>query len=133
MAKKKWWRTKRSTWVELDPKGESFCRYHYTNVVTWTKDYFILDTGGYDTLTTRGRMHQCALEYELGYLVWRDKGETYLSIRNKHVCAKGDVWSKENRTPLWKMENKRIKRTRKRRPTNCYACTMKLLAEAGGI
>jgi hypothetical protein len=133
MAKKKWWRTKRSTTVELDPKGESYCRYHDTNVVTWTKDYFILDTGGYDTLTTRGRMHQCQLEYNLGFLVFRDKGETYLSIPNKHVCAKGNIWGKENRTPLWKVERTKIKRTRKRRPTNCYPCTMKLLAEAGGI
>jgi len=130
---KKWWRTKRSTWVELDPDGESFCRYHYTNVVTWAKGYFTLDTGGYDTLTTRGRMNQCSDEYGLGYAVYRDKGETYFTQRNKHVCAKGDMWSKENRTPLWKMEKKRIKRVRKRRPTNCYACTMKLLAEAGGI
>lgn len=133
MATNRWWSTKRSTTVKLNPEGESYCRYHNTNVVTWTKDYFILDTGGYDTLTTRGRMHQCHLEYGLGYFVFRSRGETYFSMPNKHVCAKGDNWSKENRTPLWKVERTKIKRVRKRRPTNCYACTMKLLAEAGGI
>lgn len=128
----RWWTTKRSTTVKLNPEGESVCRYHWTDVVTWEKGYVTLRTGGYDTLTTRDRMNQCAREYELGFAVFRDKGETYFTVRNKHVCAKGDMWSKENRVPLHTVEGTRIKVTKKRRPTNCGACALKLLADAGG-
>ena len=128
---KKWWSTKRATKVVLNPDGESVCTYHWTDVVTWEKGYVTLRTGGYDTLTTRDRMNQCADEYGLGYGVYREKGETYLVIRNKHVCNKGNVWAKENRVPLHTVEGKRIKVTNKRRPTNCGDCALKLLADAG--
>jgi len=128
---KKWWSTKRATKVVLNPDGESVCRYHWTDVVTWEKGYVTLRTGGYDTLTTRDRMNQCADEYGLGYAVFREKGETYFTMRNKHVCAKGNMWSKENRVPLHTIEGERIKVTKKRRPNNCGDCALKLLATAG--
>ena len=131
MASKKWWRTKRSTTVHLNPDGESVCRYHWTDVVTWEPGYVTLRTGGYDTMTTRDRMNQCADEYNLGYAVYRDKGETYLTIRNKHVCEKGNLWSKENRIPLHTVEGKRVKIAKKRKPTNCPDCVLKVLANVG--
>jgi len=137
MANKHWWRTKRSTTVKLNPDGESFCKYHYTTVVTWTKKHFVLDTGGHYTMTTRARMNQCSDEYGLGYAVFSERGETYFTQRNTHVCEKGNMWSKANRIPLHKVEGTKIKRRRfgasRKPPHNCYPCTMKLLAEAGGI
>lgn len=137
MAKKpnKWWRTKRSTTVKLNPDGESYCRYHDTDVVTWTKKYFILSMDGepeWDSMTTRLRMNECSEAYGLRFMVFREKGVTYLTLRNEHVCTKGNVWSKENRKPFFDIEGTKIKIPSKRKPT-CDDCTMKILGDVGGI
>lgn len=47
---------------------------HSTLVVEATRDTIKLDTGGWDTVTTRARMNQASNQFGLGYRVYRDKG-----------------------------------------------------------
>ena len=128
----KWWRTKRDTNVHLNYNGESTCKYHYTTVVLWTNDYAILRTGGWDTMTTRDRMNQCAQEYDLPYNVWREKGQTSVVVRTGHVCGK-----KLKRYPIDGDDNDMVKvkfpKRKPKLPKNCSDCAMKLLSEAGGF
>jgi hypothetical protein len=127
---KKWWSTKRATKVVLDPDGESYCTYHDTPVVTWTKDYITLDNGGWDTLTTRARIHDCMLEYDLKFNIYRDKGQTTVVMPTGHVCDKRRKKYLMNESDKTVVRFKRRKRAPKL-PTNCDDCTMKLLADVG--
>lgn len=126
---KKWWSTKRSTSVVLEPNGESYCLYHDTPVVTWTKDYVILDNGTWDSNTTRDRMNQCAREYDLNFGVYRYKKQTYVAVRTKHFpgCSKREVTYELNEGDKQTVRFKRAKR----RNYKCGECTMVLLAGAG--
>ena len=54
--------------------------YHDTVVVSFTKDKIVLDSGGWKTATTKLRMNQTANEYNLGFQVYQDKKEWYVSI-----------------------------------------------------
>ena len=46
-------------------------RYHDTNVVAFNDDFIILNTGGYRTPTTKRRMNQASLQYNLGFSVYQ--------------------------------------------------------------
>lgn len=87
---KKWWKTKRSTHVHLDSEGTSYCRYHDTCVVEWTKDNIVLRTGGYYTLTTKTRMNECSSEYfNHLFTVFQSKGDWFVTLRTGHYCEDG--------------------------------------------
>jgi hypothetical protein len=49
--------------------------YHNTPVVSFTPSYITLDTGGWETSTTKRRMNQVSAEFNLGYSVYQKKGE----------------------------------------------------------
>lgn len=106
---KKWYRTKRATKVYTDKEaGYNVVQYHNTDVVMWNDDEIILDTGGYDTLTTKARMNEASRVYDLGFHVYQKnynwyveyKGETILftsstlTLSRKEPIPKGfpDVW-----------------------------------------
>ncbi len=52
--------------------------YHRTQIVRFTDDTITLCMGGYDTVTTRRKMNQTAAQFRLPFIVYRDKGETYM-------------------------------------------------------
>ena len=117
----KWYRSKRATKVFTDEKaGYNVVRYHNTDVVIWNDNEIKLDTGGYQTHTTKDRMNQVSREYDLGFYVYQKnfdwyveyKGETIpftdstliLLRKEKRVTGKGlnlpDVWGvKKNEWP----------------------------------
>jgi len=72
--------------------GVTRVTYHNTDVVTFTDDLIVLNTGGWFTATTKARMNQTSEQFDLGYRVFqRDwmwfvdyKGQTY-SFTNNHV------------------------------------------------
>ena len=55
--------------------GVTVMRYHDTDVVLVKRDAFVLQTGGYATVTTKRRMNQCMAP---GWYVYQHKGTWYL-------------------------------------------------------
>lgn len=65
--------------------------YHRTPIVTFDADNVTLRTGGWDTVTTRRKMNQAARQFGLGFSVYRDKGESYVSEPSGRVVPLFDV------------------------------------------
>lgn len=57
-------------------------RLYFTDVVTITPDCIILNTGGWETATTRNRMNQASNQFQLGYYVFSRKGQMYCRMNN---------------------------------------------------
>lgn len=53
--------------------------YHSTVIVEWNDFEIVLNTGGWDTVTTRRKMNQASRQFGLGFSVSRVKGETIVS------------------------------------------------------
>lgn len=66
-----WYSTKRATTVIDDGEGFTACIYHQTKVVRWSEDSVILNSGGYQSATTKTRMNEVSREYGLGYHVFQ--------------------------------------------------------------
>lgn len=57
--------------------------YHATNIVSVRNDRsIVLDFGGWDIVTTRRKMNQASRQFNLGYSVFRHKGQTYINSTN---------------------------------------------------
>ena len=78
----------------------STVRYHYTDVVkvAWDTGIITLNTGGWETSTTKLRMNQASSEWGLGYHVYQHKhdwfvtndGNTY-NYTEKSQDSRGEV------------------------------------------
>lgn len=55
--------------------------YHNTRVVDVTPEHITLDTGGWKTATTKLRMNQASAQFNLGYSVYQQKGQWFVSYR----------------------------------------------------
>jgi hypothetical protein len=51
--------------------GITYVKYHNTNVVTFSKNEIVLNTGGWSTVTTKLRMNQAAHQFGLEYSVFQ--------------------------------------------------------------
>lgn len=61
--------TYKTTWVET-PNGGNVT-YQRTNIVTWEDGNITLDSGGWETVTTKRKMNQAAHQFALGYAVYQ--------------------------------------------------------------
>ena len=70
-----------ATKVTKDGKT-STVRYWSTDVVkvNWNTGIITLNTGGWDTVTTKLRMNQASREWGLGYHVYQSKGDWFVSM-----------------------------------------------------
>lgn len=55
---------------------------HRTLVVDVTPDDITLNTGGWNTVTTRARMNQASAEFGLGYSVFMKRGQLFVTMRD---------------------------------------------------
>lgn len=69
--------------------GVTVVRYHATDVVTFDVNTIKLNTGGYRSATTKLRMNQTSNQFDLGYVVWQDKGEWYVEHKGKKYTFEG--------------------------------------------
>jgi hypothetical protein len=51
--------------------GYTCVRYHATDVVRFNEHYIELDTGGWETPTTKLRMNQASNQFKLGFRVYQ--------------------------------------------------------------
>ena len=63
--------------------SDTVIRYHETDVVRFNADRIILDTGGWQTVTTKVRMNQAAHQYGLGYSVYQKDFRWYVEYQGK--------------------------------------------------
>jgi hypothetical protein len=64
-----------SIWSEA---GKTMVRYHNTVVATFDESTITLDTGGWDTPTTKLRMNQTANQFDLRFSVFQRKHKWYV-------------------------------------------------------
>ena len=60
--------------------------YHDTKVVQFDNDIICLDTGGHFTATTKRRMNQASLQFNLNYHVYQKDYIWYCNYDNKIFC-----------------------------------------------
>ena len=61
--------------------GRITVTYRNTRVVDVTPEHITLDTGGWKTVTTKLRMNQASVQFNLGYTVYQQKGQWFVSYR----------------------------------------------------
>ena len=61
--------------------GRITVTYHKTRVVDVTPEHITLDTGGWKTVTTKLRMNQASIQFNLGYSVYQQKGHWFVRYR----------------------------------------------------
>jgi len=58
-------------------------RYHQTDVVTFDKHKIELDSGGWDTATTKTRMNQTSNQFGLGFQVFQKEFKWFVDFKDK--------------------------------------------------
>ena len=64
-------------------EGMTSIVYHSTAVVQFNSDKIILNSGGWDTRTTKTRMNQASNQYGLGFEVYQVNYSWYVDYRDK--------------------------------------------------
>lgn len=78
----------RSTTIFNDGKMQRVI-YHQTAVVSWDEKQIILDTGGFQTATTKLRKNQAANQFALGYSVMQDNFEWFVTYKGEQIPFPG--------------------------------------------
>ena len=69
----------------FNDNGVMKCVYHHTIVVEWDNKHITLDTGGWQTLTTKTRMNQVSNQYGLGYQVYQEDFNWYVMYKGEVI------------------------------------------------
>lgn len=56
--------------------------YHETQVVRFNYDHVILNSGGWQTQTTKTRMNQASNQFNLGFTVVQKQGKWYVDYKD---------------------------------------------------
>ena len=73
---------KNHTRLTVYVNGDKILRLHDTDIIKWQGDKIILNSGGWDTVTTRSRFNEFLPDY---IHVYRDKKITYISYNNEKI------------------------------------------------
>ena len=92
------------TAVFVDDDNFTKVIYHSTKVVEFNRDTIVLNSGGYETKTTKDRMNQTAKEYYLDYAVFQFDFEWFVKVGNK----------------VYPFEDKMILKSDKHNSLSCY-------------
>ena len=60
----------RTTWTETNGRGSVV--YVHTPIVEWNEDTITLKSGGWESVTTKRKMNQSALQFGLGFGVEKE-------------------------------------------------------------
>ena len=56
--------------------------YHRTLIIKWNKDIIVLNSGGYNTVTTKLRMNQASNQFDLGIYIYQKDFVWYVKLSN---------------------------------------------------
>jgi hypothetical protein len=73
---------KNNTRLTVYQNGDKIYRLHDTDIISYVGDKIILNSGGWDTVTTRSRFNEFL---PLDIHVYRQKGVTYVSYKNEKL------------------------------------------------
>lgn len=88
-----WYSSKRATTVFPDGEGAQACVYHQTKVVRWDDSTVTLNSGGYQSATTKTRMNEVARHYGLGYSVFQKDFEWFVTLPSGETVEFADGMS----------------------------------------
>lgn len=71
-----------ATTIATDSDGFIVVTYHQTQVVKFNRKKIILNTGGYNTASTRLRMNQASNQYSLGFRVFQKKFKLFVEFND---------------------------------------------------
>ena len=72
-----------NTWVHQSPEScKTEVQLHNTIIVSFTPDTITLNSGGWQTVTTKKRMNEAADAWDLGFGVYQEKGEWWVCFRD---------------------------------------------------
>jgi len=63
--------------------GALVVTYHETPVVTVTREMITLDTGGFETATTKTRMNQASNQFDLGFKVFQKNFNWFVKFKDR--------------------------------------------------
>lgn len=69
----------RTTWEHEGNRGS--VTYVHTRIVAWEGDIVTLNSGGWQTVTTKRKMCQAANQFALRFCVFQRKGEWFVMVR----------------------------------------------------
>jgi hypothetical protein len=78
---------KKGNTTVIKETGGWFVKLYATVVIRRTGNVVTIDTGGYNTVTTRARINQACNEYNLPFTVGTHKGDIYLWFRDERAQA----------------------------------------------
>lgn len=85
--------TYRTTWEHDATRGS--VTYVSTRIVAWDGGTVTLNSGGWQTVTTKRKMCQAANQFGLRFCVYQKRGDWFVDIKN-------DAWSVEQGGDYWK-------------------------------
>lgn len=68
-------------------------RYHDTNVVEFTQDTITLNSGGWQTVTTKRRMNEVSAQYGLGFHVSQENFKWWVDIEDPNGVWANGSWT----------------------------------------
>lgn len=70
--------------------GKTIVRFHDTDIVAWDANTITLDSGGWLTATTKTRMNQASNQFELGFRVFQQNHEWFVSRQANRIIPFSD-------------------------------------------
>ena len=81
--------TYRTTWEHDATRGS--VTYIHTRIVAWEGDNVTLNSGSWQTITTKRKMNQAANQFGLRFYVYQKRGEWFVDIKNPAYTPGGDA------------------------------------------
>ena len=66
----------------VESNGNGMVQYHSTVIVEWVRDKITLRSGGWETVTTKRKMNQAAIQFDLAYGVFQKNYEWFVDLPN---------------------------------------------------
>lgn len=77
--------------VVFDSEGDKCVQYHATVVVRFNAERIVLNTGGYETATTKLRMNQASNQFGLGYIVYQESFQWFVEFKGETHRFEGNT------------------------------------------
>lgn len=71
------------TYLWTDREGNTHLKLHNTVVASFNDQWITLRTGGWDTKLTRGRIEWASQNFDLGFSIYRDHGDTFVEFHGR--------------------------------------------------
>lgn len=71
--------------------GYTRVKYHFTDVVTFNDSVINLDTGGWESVTTKARMNQASRQFNLDFSVYQRNYKWFVDFKGETIEFKNGM------------------------------------------